>query len=194
MIQDLPNDIKSNICSYLIGSPTYIKLNNNKALRLIQYKYKIFKCKKENCDGDNKKNITYIFRGYNLNFDILKKYKDEVMNYINNYDYATFYLNGEYSHNQQKEMYSHRIYPIINKYKNHNLVGDGLTYDESIFTLKYIFDKETENPFDEDNSLSIEREKRIYRVNYIYIDLLLENNKLKICCKRMKNIFKNKII
>ena len=194
MIQDLPNDIKSNICNYLIGSPTYIKLNHNKALRLIQYKYKIFKCKKENCDGDNKKNITYIFRGYNLNFDILKKYKDEVMNYINNYDYATFYLNGEYSHNQQKDMYSHRIYPIINKYKHNNLVGDGLTYDESIFALKYIFDKETENPFDKDNPLSIEKEKRIYRVNYIYIDLLLENKKLKRCCKRMKNIFKNKII
>ena len=52
MIKDLSNDVKSNICNYLIGSPTYIKLNNNKALRLIQYKYKIFKCKKENCDGN----------------------------------------------------------------------------------------------------------------------------------------------
>ena len=186
MIQDLSNDIKSNICNYLIGSPTYIKLNNNKALRLIQYKYKIFKCKKENCDGDNKKNITYIFRGYNLNFDILKKYKDEVMNYINDYDYATLYINGEYSHNQQKDMYSHSIYPMISKYKNNNLVEDGLTYDESIFALKYMFDKKTENPFDKENPLSIEREKRIYRVNYIYIDLLLENNKLKSYCKKKK--------
>ena len=83
--------------------------------------------------------------------------------------------------------------PLLINIKN-NLVEDGLTYDESIFALKYIFDKETENPFDKDNPLSIEREKRIYRVNYIYIDLLLENNKIKRCCKRMKHIFKNKKI
>ena len=114
------------------------------------------------------KTITYVFRGYNLNSDIFKKYKDEVMNFINNYDYATFYANGEYSHNQQKEVYSHSIYPMISKYKNNNLVEDGLTYDESIFALKYMFDKDKENPFDKDNPLSIEREKRIYRLNYIY--------------------------
>ena len=41
MIKILPNDIKMNVCKYLIGSPTNLKLNNNKALKQIQNTYRI---------------------------------------------------------------------------------------------------------------------------------------------------------
>ena len=74
MIQDLPNDIKMNVCKYLIGSPNNIKLNNNnKALKHIQNKYKIYKTKSESHNDINEDIITFTIEGYNLKFDILKK-------------------------------------------------------------------------------------------------------------------------
>ena len=73
MIQDLPNDIKMNVCKYLIGSPNNIKLNNNKALKHIQNKYKIYKTKSESHNEINEDIITFTIEGYNLKFDILKK-------------------------------------------------------------------------------------------------------------------------
>ena len=98
MIQDLPNDIKSNICNYLIGSPNNIKLNNNNALKQIQNKYRIYKSKSESRNDINENIITFTIEGYNLNFDILYKYKDEIMNIIKNYDYAYLFLCGKYTY------------------------------------------------------------------------------------------------
>ena len=92
MIKLLPNDIKMNVCRYLIGSPTNIKLNNNKALKQIQNKYRIYKTKSESHNEINEDIITFTIEGYNLNFDILYKYKDEIMNIFQNYDYAYLFF------------------------------------------------------------------------------------------------------
>ena len=98
MIKLLPNDIKMNVCRYLIGSPTNIKLNNNKALKQIQNKYRIYKTKSESHNEINEDIITFTLEGYNLNFDILYKYKDEIMNIFQNYDYAYLFFCGRYTY------------------------------------------------------------------------------------------------
>ena len=145
MIKDLPNDVKSNICKYLIGSPNNIKLNNNKAIKQIQNKYRIYKTKSESHNDINEDNITFTIEGYNLNFDILYKYKDEIMNIIKNYDYAYLFLSGRYTYDTWT---GKDLLPISferSEYKNNDLTK-GSNYDETVFGLKYLYDYEMNEP------------------------------------------------
>ena len=40
MLKDFSSEVIQNISSYLIGEPKYVRLNNSKALKTIQHKYK----------------------------------------------------------------------------------------------------------------------------------------------------------
>ena len=144
MIQDLPHDIKMNVCKYLIGSPTNIKLNNNKALKQIQNKYRIFKTKSESHNEINEDIITFTIEGYNLNFDMLYKYKDEIMNIIKNYDYAYLFLSGGYTYDTWTGKYLLKVCMPFSEYKNNDLTK-GSNYDETVYGLKYIYNYEKEN-------------------------------------------------
>ena len=175
MIKDLPNDVKSNICKYLIGSPNNIKLNHNKALKQIQNKYRIYKTKSESHNDINEDIITFTLEGYNLNFDILYKYKDEIMNIIKNYDYAYLFLSGRYTYDTWT---GKDLLPISferSEYKNNDLTK-GSNYDETVFGLKYLYDYEMNEP--ERNrikypNLSIPNRK--YYVKKIILNLKLRN-------------------
>ena len=175
MIQDLPNDIKMNVCKYLIGSPTNIKLNNNKALKQIQNKYRIFKTKSESHNEINEDIITFTIEGYNLNFDFLYKYKDEIMNIIKNHDYAYLLLCGKYTYDTWT---GKDLLPIsfdFSEYEN-NVLTKGSNFDEMVYALKYIYYYEKKNPYDNMlNSISIERANRKYYVKQISINLKLRN-------------------
>ena len=145
MIKNLPNDIKMNICKYLIGSPTNIKLNNNKALKQIQNKYRINKTKSESHNEINENITTFTIEGYNLNFDILYNYKDEIMNIIKNYDYAYLFLCGRYTYDTWT---GKNLLPIsfeFSEYEN-NVLTKGSNYDETVFGLKYLYDYEMNTP------------------------------------------------
>ena len=175
MIQNLPNDIKMNVCKYLIGSPTNIKLNNNKALKQIQNKYRIYKTKSESHNEINEDIITFTIEGYNLNFDILYKYKDEIMNIIKNYDYAYLFLCGKYTYDTWT---GKDLLPISferSEYKNNDLTK-GSNYDETVFGLKYLYDYEMNEP--EKNRIkypNLNIPNRKYYVKKIIINLKLRN-------------------
>ena len=175
MIQDLPNDIKMNVCKYLIGSPNNIKLNNNKALKHIQNKYKIYKTKSESHNEINEDIITFTIEGYNLKFDILKKYKDEIMNIIKNYDYAYLFLSGRYTYDTWT---GKDLLPIsfeCSEYKNNDLTK-GSNYDETVFGLKYLYDYEMNEP--ERNIIkypNLNIPNRKYYLKKIFINLKLRN-------------------
>ena len=141
MIQDLPNDIKMNVCKYLIGSPNNIKLNNNKALKQIQNKYRIYKTKSESHNEINENITTFTIEGYNLNFDILYKYKDEIMNIIKSYDYAYLYVVGRYTYDTWT---GKNLLPIsfeFSEYEN-TVLTKGSNFDETVYALKYLYDYE----------------------------------------------------
>ena len=145
MTQDLPNDIKMNVCRYLIGSPNSIKLNNNNAIKQIQNKYRICKTKSESYNEINENIITFSIEGYNLDFDILYKYKDEIMNVIQNYDYAYLFLCGRYTYDTWT---GKDLLPIsfeFSEYEN-NVLTKGSNYDETVFGLKYLYDYEMNTP------------------------------------------------
>ena len=175
MIQDLPNDVKNNICNYLIGSPTYIKLNNNKALKQIQNKYRTYKTKSESHNEINEDIITFTIEGYNLNFDILYKYKDEIMNIIKDYDYAYLFVSGRYTYDSWTGENLLKVCMPFSEYKNNELVS-GSNFDETVYGLKYIYDYEKKNPYDNMlNPISIERANRKYYLKKISINLNLRN-------------------
>ena len=175
MIQDLPNDIKSNICNYLIGSPNNIKLNNNNALKQIQNKYRIYKSKSESRNDINENVITFTIEGYNLNFDILYKYKDEIMNIIKNYDYAYLFLCGKYTYDTWRGKDLFRISFGHSEYKN-NVLTEGSNYDETVLGLKYLYDDEMNEP--ERNRIkypNLNIPNRKYYLKKISIKLRLRN-------------------
>ena len=175
MIQDLPNDIKMNVCKYLIGSPKNIKLNNNKALKQIQNKYRIYKTKSESHNEINEDIITFTIEGYNLNFDILYKYKDEIMNIIKNYDYAYLFLCGRYTYDTWT---GKDLLPIsfeFSEYEN-NVLTKGSNFDETVFGLKYLYDYEMNTP--ESNRIeypNLNIPNRKYYLKKISINLKLRN-------------------
>ena len=175
MIQDLPNDIKMNVCKYLIGSPNNIKLNNNKALKQIQNKYRIYKIKSESHNEINENIITFTIEGYNLNFDILYKYKDEIMNIIKNYDYADLFVGGRYTYDTWT---GKDLLPIsfeFSEYENNDLTK-GSNYDETVFGLKYLYDYEMNTP--ERNKIkypNLNIPNRKYYLKKISIKLRLRN-------------------
>ena len=145
MIQDLPNDIKMNVCKYLIGSPNNIKLNNNNALKQIQNKYRIYKTKSESHNEINENILTFTIEGYNLNFNILNKYKNEIMNIIKDYDYAYLFVGGRYTYDNWT---GKDLLPISfesSEYEN-NVLTKGSNYDETVFALKYLYDYEMNTP------------------------------------------------
>ena len=131
MIKILPNDIKMNVCKYLIGSPTNLKLNNNKALKQIQNKYRIYKTKSESHNEVNEDIITFTIEGYNLNFDILYKYKDEIMNIFQNYDYAYLFFCGRYTYDTWTGKDLLKVSLPFSEYKNNDLVN-GSKFDETV--------------------------------------------------------------
>ncbi len=175
MIKDLPNDVKSNICKYLIGSPNNIKLNNNKALKQIQNKYRIYKTKSESHNDINEDIITFTLEGYNLNFDILNKYKDEIVNIIKKYDYAYLFLCGEYTYDTWT---GKDLLPIsfeYSEYQNNDLTK-GSNYDETVYALKYIYDYEMNTP--ERNRIkypNLNVPNRKYYLKKLSINLKLRN-------------------
>ena len=175
MIQDLPNDIKMNVCKYLIGSPTNIKLNNNKALKQIQNKYRINKTKSESHNEINENIITFTIEGYNLNFDILYQYKDEVMNIVKNYDYAYLFVGGKYTYDTWT---GKDLLPISFEFSEyeHNVLTKGSNFDETVFGLKYLYDYEMNTPERnriEYSNLNIPNRK--YYLKKISIKLRLRN-------------------
>ena len=175
MIQDLPNNIKMNVCRYLIGSPNNRKLNNNNALKQIQNKYRICKTKSESYNEINENIITFTIEGYNLNFDILCKYKDEIMNIIRNYDYAYLFLCGRYTYDTWA---GKDLLPIsfeFSEYEN-NVLTKGSNYDETVFGLKYLYDYEMNTP--ERNRIeypNLNIPNRKYYLKKIFIKLRLRN-------------------
>ena len=175
MIQGLPNDIKMNVCRYLIGSPNNITLNNNRALKQIQNKYRIYKTKSESHNEINEDIITFTIEGYNLNFDILNKYKDEIMNIIKNYDYAYLFVSGRYTYDSWK---GKNLLPIsfeFSEYEN-NVLTKGSNYDETVFGLKYLYDYEMNTP--ERNRIkypNLNIANRKYYVKKIFIKFRLRN-------------------
>ena len=160
---------------YLIGSPKNIKLNNNKALKQIQNKYRIYKTKSESHNEINENIITFTIEGYNLNFDILYKYKDEIMNIIRNYDYAYLYVGGRYTYDTWT---GKDLLPIsfeFSEYENNDLTK-GSNYDETVFGLKYLYDYEMNTP--ERNKIkypNLNIPNRKYYLKKISIKLRLRN-------------------
>ena len=175
MIQDLPNDIKMNVCKYLIGSPNNIKLNNNNALKQIQNKYRIYKTKSESHNEINENILTFTIEGYNLNFNILYKYKNEIMNIIKDYDYAYLFVGGRYTYDNWT---GKDLLPISfesSEYEN-NVLTKGSNYDETVFALKYLYDYEMNTP--ERNRIkypNLNIPNRKYYLKKISIKLRLRN-------------------
>ena len=175
IIQDLPNDIKMNVCKYLIGSPNNIKLNNNNALKQIQNKYRIYKTKSESHNEINENIITFTIEGYNLNFNILYKYKNEIMNIIKDYDYAYLFVGGRYTYDNWT---GKDLLPIsfeFSEYEN-NVLTKGSNYDETVFGLKYLYDYEMNTP--ERNRIeypNLNIPNRKYYLKKISIKLRLRN-------------------
>ena len=191
MIKDLPNDVKMNVCKYLIGSPNNIKLDNNKALKQIQNKYKIYKTKSKSHNEINEDIITFTIEGYNLNFDILYKYKDEIMNSIKDYDYAYLFVSGRYTYDSWTGKNLLKLSFDFSEYEN-NVLTKGSNYDETVDALKYIYDYEKKNPYDNMlNPISIERANRKYYLKKISINLKLRNktNFIKRFYNGLKYIF-----
>ena len=84
------------------------------------------------------------------------------MNIFQNYDYAYLFFCGRYTYDTWTGKDLLKVSLPFSEYKNNDLVN-GSNFDETVYDLKYIYDYEKENPYDNMlNPISIEEANRKY--------------------------------
>ena len=135
-MESLPEEVISNVSSYLIGEPKDLKMKNNKALRQIQNKYKP--------DINIKDNFVHLLYGFNHREDYIDLEEDYILCVepkVKRMEYAMKLIL------RQKDMVKQCINQSHLLYLQPDMDRKIEIYVESLIELKSRYNNETNTPF-----------------------------------------------